>query len=208
LVGGPNTRTDYHIESGEEFFYQLKGDMCLKIVDGGKFRDVLIKEGECFLLPARVPHSPQRVADSMGLVIERKRHNDEFDTMRWYCSQCRHIVYQQSFHCTDLGNFCFFSTFFHSLLVFEIDVHFLFGLLQASSWHLSSEVTMRQKSCVRAVIAVLSICLPVRIKFTIMPMFPHNMVLISIFAFFLFFLFFLFFFNHYLFKISIILIRF
>lgn len=104
LVGGPNTRTDYHVEDGEEWFYQLKGDMVLKIVDGGVFRDVRIREGECFLLPARVPHSPQRFADTMGLVIERRRAASEIDTLRWYCPKCRHILYQQTFHCTDLGS--------------------------------------------------------------------------------------------------------
>lgn len=103
LVAGPNTRTDYHIEDGEEFFYMLKGDMVLKIVDGGRFRDVPIREGEAFLLPARVPHSPQRFADTMGLVIERVRAAGEMDTLRWYCPRCRHILHQQSFPCTDLG---------------------------------------------------------------------------------------------------------
>ena len=40
VVGGPNERTDYHDDPVEEFFYQLKGDMVLKIVENGKFYDV------------------------------------------------------------------------------------------------------------------------------------------------------------------------
>ncbi|XP_059929069.1 3-hydroxyanthranilate 3,4-dioxygenase-like isoform X2 [Gadus macrocephalus] len=81
FVGGPNTRKDYHIEEGEEFFYQLKGDMCLKVVENGKHKDVHIKEGEMFLLPARIPHSPQREANTVGLVVERMRLPTETDCL-------------------------------------------------------------------------------------------------------------------------------
>ena len=104
MVGGPNTRTDYHVEDGEEFFYMLKGDMCLKVVDGGRFRDIPIREGECFLLPGRVPHSPQRLANTMGLVIERDRNASEIDALRWYCPKCRRLQHQDTFHCVDLGS--------------------------------------------------------------------------------------------------------
>ena len=71
VVGGPNERTDYHDDPVEEFFYQLKGDMVLKVVDDGNFYDVPIHEGEVFLLPPHVPHSPQRPQEgSIGLVVE------------------------------------------------------------------------------------------------------------------------------------------
>jgi 3-hydroxyanthranilate 3,4-dioxygenase len=79
------------------------GDMCLKIVDGGRFRDIPIREGECFLLPARVPHSPQRLPNTMGLVIERDRNEQEIDALRWYCPKCRRLQYQDTFHCVNLG---------------------------------------------------------------------------------------------------------
>ena len=69
VVGGPNSRKDYHYDEGEEFFYQLEGDITLKIIEDGKPRDIVIKEGEIFLLPPRVPHSPRRPANTIGLVI-------------------------------------------------------------------------------------------------------------------------------------------
>ncbi|RNA27386.1 3-hydroxyanthranilate 3-4-dioxygenase [Brachionus plicatilis] len=103
FVGGPNQREDYHIEQGEELFYQLKGDMCVKIIENGQHRDVHIKEGEFFLLPARIPHSPQRTAGSIGLVIERKRSLDETDAVRWFVPNSTQVLYEKWFHCKDLG---------------------------------------------------------------------------------------------------------
>ena len=103
FVGGPNQREDYHIEQGEELFYQLKGDMCVKIVENGQRRDVHIKEGEFFILPARVPHSPQRTANSIGLVIERRRLSNELDGVRWMVPDTTQPLYEKWFHCKDLG---------------------------------------------------------------------------------------------------------
>jgi 3-hydroxyanthranilate 3,4-dioxygenase len=104
IVGGPNTRTDYHSEVAEEFFYQIQGDMLLRVVDGGIFRDIVIREGEVFLLPGNIPHSPQRYPNTVGLVIERKRVPDEpLDGLRWYCSKCHGIVLHDQFHCQNLG---------------------------------------------------------------------------------------------------------
>ncbi|KAF9288214.1 3-hydroxyanthranilic acid dioxygenase [Mortierella alpina] len=102
-VGGPNARTDYHVNETEEWFYQYKGDMLLKVVDSGEFKDIHIKEGEMFLLPANVPHNPVRFADTVGIVIERQRPAEALDRLRWYCDQCKEIVYEESFHCVDLG---------------------------------------------------------------------------------------------------------
>jgi len=84
FVGGPNSRKDYHIEGGEELFVQVKGDMVLKVLERGKHRDIVIKEGEIFLLPRAVPHSPQRLANTVGLVLERRRHDLELDGLRYF----------------------------------------------------------------------------------------------------------------------------
>ena len=79
VVGGPNERADYHDDPVEEFFYQLKGNMVLKVGDNGNFYDVPIKEGEVFLLPPHVRHAPQRPAGSIGLVVEPQRAPDQLD---------------------------------------------------------------------------------------------------------------------------------
>lgn len=96
-VGGPNQRKDYHVDAGPEFFYQIKGDMLLKTIQNGKIVDVCIREGELFLLPPLVPHSPQRFADTQGLVIERTRLPTELDGLQWYCDQCAHLLYEEFF---------------------------------------------------------------------------------------------------------------
>ena len=102
VVGGPNIRKDYHIDEGEEFFYQLEGKMILKIMENGMPRDVKINEGEIFLLPPRVPHSPQRFENTVGLVVERKRHEDELDAFQWYCDECHSLLYEKYIPLTDI----------------------------------------------------------------------------------------------------------
>ncbi len=87
VVGGPNARSDFHVDPGEEFFYQLEGNMVLKTVQEGRIVDVPIREGEIFLLPANLPHSPQRQANTVGVVIERRRRPGEKDGLQWYCEQ-------------------------------------------------------------------------------------------------------------------------
>ncbi len=103
-VGGPNARKDFHVEEGEEFFYQVEGDIVLQIVENGEIRDIPIREGEMFLLPARVPHSPQRPPNTVGLVIERKRRAGENDHLRWLCENCGELLFDASFEMTSLGN--------------------------------------------------------------------------------------------------------
>jgi len=97
VVGGPNQRRDYHYDEGEEFFYQLEGDMLLKTYQNGKIVDIPIKEGEIFLLPARMPHSPQRFENTVGLVIERKRRESEQDGFIWYCESCNNLLHEEYF---------------------------------------------------------------------------------------------------------------
>src|SRR3546814_14522850 len=83
IVGGPNARTGYHVEDGPGLFYQLEGEMVLRIQEDGAPRDIPIHAGQMFLLPPRVPHSPQRMPGSVGLVVERKRLAHEDDALMW-----------------------------------------------------------------------------------------------------------------------------
>lgn len=127
IVGGPNERTDYHINETPEWFYQYKGDMLLKVVvpkeddrqerrgtekekeeeeeeeEDGEFRDVHVREGDMFLLPPNTPHNPVRFADTVGIVLEQRRPANALDRLRWYCRGCRRVVHEKSFHCVDLG---------------------------------------------------------------------------------------------------------
>lgn len=102
VVGGPNARKDYHYNESEEFFYQMEGDIVLKIIEDGLPIDIPIKEGEIFLLPPKVPHSPQRKANTIGLVIERYRRTDEKDGFLWFCESCNHKLYEEYFELTDI----------------------------------------------------------------------------------------------------------
>lgn len=97
VVGGPNSRTDYHWDEGPEFFYQVEGEMVLKIQDDGNARDIPIRAGEMFYLPPRTPHSPQRMPGSIGLVIERRRLDHEKDGLLWYCEKCNHKLHEEYF---------------------------------------------------------------------------------------------------------------
>jgi 3-hydroxyanthranilate 3,4-dioxygenase len=103
VVGGPNERADYHDDPVEEFFYQLKGDMVLKVVDNGNFYDVPVREGEVFLLPPHVRHSPQRPqGGSVGLVVEPARQPDQKDGFEWYCFNCNALVHRIEVKVKDL----------------------------------------------------------------------------------------------------------
>jgi len=97
VVGGPNARKDFHYNEGEEFFYQLEGDITLKVMDGSKVVDIPIRQGDIYLLPPKVPHSPQRPANTVGLVIERKRSTGEKDGFQWYCENCGEKLYDEYF---------------------------------------------------------------------------------------------------------------
>ncbi len=104
IVGGPNARKDYHYNESEELFYQLEGDILVKIQEDGKSVDVPIKEGEMFLLPAKIPHSPIRPEGSVGLVIELKRNETMTDGLMWFCDNCNNKLHEKYFELKNIEN--------------------------------------------------------------------------------------------------------
>jgi 3-hydroxyanthranilate 3,4-dioxygenase len=102
VVGGPNSRKDFHVDPAEEFFQQIEGSMVLRVVQDAGITDLPIRAGEILLLPAKVPHSPQRHAESIGLVIERRRRPGELDGLQWYCERCQQLLYQEFFALSDI----------------------------------------------------------------------------------------------------------
>ena len=98
VVGGPNARKDFHDDPGEEFFYMIEGDMVLKTMQNGNPVGIPIHEGEILLLPPHLLHSPQRYANTVGLVIERPRLPEEQDGLLWFCERCNHKLYEEYFH--------------------------------------------------------------------------------------------------------------
>jgi 3-hydroxyanthranilate 3,4-dioxygenase len=98
IVGGPNARKDYHYNESEEWFFQVEGDINVRIQEDGKAVDIPIKEGEMFLLPAKVPHSPMRSEGSVGLVIEKVRKGtNDMDGLLWFCDNCNHKLHETYF---------------------------------------------------------------------------------------------------------------
>ena len=102
VVGGPNSRKDYHYNESEEFFYQLEGDINVKIQEDGKAVNIPIREGDIFLLPPKVPHSPLRGKNTVGIVIERKRRSEEKDGLLWFCENCNYKLYEEYFEMTNI----------------------------------------------------------------------------------------------------------
>lgn len=99
IVAGPNARKDYHFNETEELYYQLEGNITVKIQEDGKAVEVPINQGDMFLLPARVPHSPIRSVNSIGLVIELKRTDPSMmDGLQWYCEKCNNKLHEYIFH--------------------------------------------------------------------------------------------------------------
>jgi len=104
IVGGPNARKDYHLNPTEELFYQIEGDITLKVIENGQNRDIPIREGDIFLLPPYIPHSPQRPANTIGMVVERQRPAGQQDHLQFYCEKCGAIVHEPEFDMKDIVN--------------------------------------------------------------------------------------------------------
>ncbi|MCB0326831.1 MAG: 3-hydroxyanthranilate 3,4-dioxygenase [Bdellovibrionales bacterium] len=102
MVAGPNTRKDFHIDPGPELFYQIEGDITLRIKTEKGFDDISIKEGEVYLLPSLIPHLPIRPAGTMGMVVEKKRLPEEIDHIVWFCESCGHELFKKEFLLKDI----------------------------------------------------------------------------------------------------------
>jgi 3-hydroxyanthranilate 3,4-dioxygenase len=103
IVGGPNARKDYHFNETEELFYQLEGDITVKVQLDGKAQDIQIREGEMFLLPANIPHNPVRGENTVGLVIEKVRKGSEMrDGLMWFCEVCNNPLHTYRFELSNI----------------------------------------------------------------------------------------------------------
>lgn len=103
IVAGPNARKDYHYNETEELFYQLEGEITVYVQDNGKKKAMKLTAGDMFLLPAKVPHSPVRTENSIGLVVERKREGKDIpDGLLWFCDNCNHKLYEVYFELHDI----------------------------------------------------------------------------------------------------------
>jgi len=98
IVGGPNARKDYHFNESEELFYQIEGEITVRIQEDGKAKDIIIKEGDIFLLSGNTPHSPIRGENTIGLVIEKVRKGtDLVDGLMWFCDKCNNKLHEYRF---------------------------------------------------------------------------------------------------------------
>ena len=97
IVAGPNARKDYHYNETEELFYQLEGDICVRIQEDGNVVEMNLGAGDMFLLPSKVPHSPVRSENSIGLVIEKKRGSNMKDGLMWFCENCNEKLHETFF---------------------------------------------------------------------------------------------------------------
>lgn len=102
VIRGPNARRDFHVDPSDEIFYMLKGDMVLEVLEDGRRREHVIREGELLLVPALTPHSPHRPADTWGLVIEIKRRPDQTESLQWYCERCDALLHTVTMHVADI----------------------------------------------------------------------------------------------------------
>ena len=104
IVGGPNQRVDFHDDPAEEFFHQLRGDMMIKVHDRGKIEDLIVRQGDVFMLPRHMRHSPQRPQPgSIGMVVEGNRLPGDRDGFEWFCFNCGGLVHRVEIELKDIN---------------------------------------------------------------------------------------------------------
>lgn len=102
VIAGPNARNDFHMTRSEEYFYQFKGDIIVRVIENGTIKDIPIREGETFFVPSGIPHSPTRPPDTIGIVVELRRPPGETEHLQFYCESCEELVYDKEFDCADI----------------------------------------------------------------------------------------------------------
>lgn len=102
VIGGPNARNDFHLSGSEEYFFQIKGDIVVRIIEDGKIKDVPVREGETFFIPGGVPHSPTRPPGTIGVVVELRRPPGVTEHQQFYCAKCQGLVFDKEFDCADI----------------------------------------------------------------------------------------------------------
>jgi 3-hydroxyanthranilate 3,4-dioxygenase len=103
IVAGPNARKDYHYNETEELFYQLEGEITVYIQEDGQKKAMKLSAGDMYLHPSKIPHSPNRSENSIGLVIEKKRnHLGLKDGLQWYCDNCNNLLYEVYFELNNI----------------------------------------------------------------------------------------------------------
>ena len=102
VICGPNARNDFHVTDSEEYFYQLQGDIVVRIREGDEIKDIAVHEGETFFIPGGVPHSPNRPPGTIGVVVERRRPPGEMEHLQFYCEKCQSLVHDLEFDCKDI----------------------------------------------------------------------------------------------------------
>ena len=103
VTRGPNRRKDFHINPGDEIFYQLEGELNLFYLKNNQRELAVLKPGEIFLLPKNVPHSPRRGDGSWTYVVERTRAASEMDSFIWPCEHCGNNLYETQVRFDDPG---------------------------------------------------------------------------------------------------------
>jgi len=102
VIRGPNARSDFHIDPFDEVFMQLEGSMRLDLMVDGRREEHWIHEGQVMLVPGNVPHSPLRPPGTWGVVIERPRDPDQFDSLVWFCQNCGEEAHRVTFHVNNI----------------------------------------------------------------------------------------------------------
>jgi len=102
VIAGPNARNDFHMTNSEEYFYQLEGDIVVRIREDGEIKDIPVREGETFFIPGGVPHSPTRPPNTVGVVVERVRPAGETEHLQFYCENCHQLVHDLEFDCAHI----------------------------------------------------------------------------------------------------------